>query len=647
MSIQQLELEYIRKVNICLREFQKKAIETFFSEVFNKVKPKPLLVRLPTGYGKTVVGEAPLVYQAINDDWSISRGLTYVLPTRALTRDVADRLFGDLCKFGITDIKELHGESDATDFYADVSVATFDTFLYAFARRTHDYHLERPAGVIATSYVVFDEAHMLQDEYLYSHNILSKVLSSLNEAGVPTIIMTATMPKIIENVIFEKIGEPLRVPDDLNEFKENIGSYRGLIEKVEFKKGVKLLDYLKSPDFRSELRERKRILIIANTVQRAVEAFKIIEAMMEKSWKVILLHSRLRLDERRKRESLVRKLLRAKIKCDKCGNEDLTLPVYIDANNNVLCSECRSIDSNEVSKVMVVATQVVEAGLDVSCELLVTEVAPADSLVQRAGRCARDVKEKDGCCIIVEPASFEPYPPDLIKNTSEMLNKLSDEARKSALTSLMQSYEFINESYKDFDPREVKWEPLRITLRYLEGIYPFIVDTMAISSIRARPNATIYLFAPILDERIKAYKMKLEGKDEKKRYKKEECFETTLEKLVEYVKKLKDDEEAFFLEEETVKRGIFTMERVYLIEKEKEQPDKSLLFDNDKIIKLSYVRTSLLDIGSEKSVRYYKVELLPIKGEEGREGTRTYRITGEGTYIINPSFYDVKYGFLR
>jgi CRISPR-associated endonuclease/helicase Cas3 len=645
MSVKQLELEYMGKVGIRLREFQKKAVETFFIEVFNEMKPKPLLVRLPTGYGKTVIGESPLVYQAINDDWSFSRGLTYVLPTRALTHDVADRLSRNLCKFGITDIKELHGESDTTDFYADVSVSTFDTFLYAFARRTYDHHLERPAGVIATSYVVFDEAHMLQDEYLYSHNIMNKVLLSLNEAGVPMIVMTATMPKIIENVVFERIGEPLRVPDDLGEFREDISSYRGLVGNIEFKKEVKLLDYLKSQDFHDELKKRKRILIVANTVQRAVEAFKTIEIMMEKSWKAILLHSRLRLDERKKRENLVRKLLRAKIKCDICRKENLTLPIYVDANDRVICNECKSVNSSEISKIVVVATQVVEAGLDVSCELLVTEVAPADSLVQRAGRCARSVEERDGYCIIVEPVSFEPYPSNLIKNTSEILDKLGDNEKIYALTSLMQSYEFINESYKNFDPKEIRWEPLRITLRYLEGIYPFIIDLRAKSSVRARPNATIYLFAPIPDERIKVYKMKLDGEDEKKRYKKEEYFEVTFEELVEYVKKLKDNKEAFFLEEETVKKGIFAMEKVYLIEKE--QLDKSLIFDKNEIIKLSYVRTSLLDTGSERSVRYYKVELLPMKSEESKEGIRVHRIIEEGTYVINPRFYDIRYGFLR
>ena len=36
-----------------------------------------------------------------------------------------------------------------------------------------------------------------------------------------------------------------------------------------------------------------------------------------------------------------------------------------------------------------VATQVVEAGLDLSADLLLTEAAPANSLIQRAGRCAR------------------------------------------------------------------------------------------------------------------------------------------------------------------------------------------------------------------------------------------------------------------
>ena len=45
-------------------------------------------------------------------------------------------------------------------------------------------------------------------------------------------------------------------------------------------------------------------------------------------------------------------------------------------------------DATGVDRV-IVATQVVEAGVDVSARTLVTELAPWSSLVQRFGRCAR------------------------------------------------------------------------------------------------------------------------------------------------------------------------------------------------------------------------------------------------------------------
>ncbi|MEM4482123.1 MAG: DEAD/DEAH box helicase, partial [Desulfurococcaceae archaeon] len=291
MKADLLEQKYEKLLNIKLRAFQKIAIEELLNNA-ECIKPKPLLVRLPTGYGKTVIGESLLVYEAIKDDWSLARGLTYVLPTRAITHDVAVRLKEHLDKFGIRNIKELHGESDATDFYADASVATFDTFLYSFARRTHDYHLERPAGVIATSYVIFDEAHMVQDRYLYSHSIMGKLIASLHEAGIPVVIMTATLPMCIEDAIFKHVGEPLRTPDNVESFNEDVNSYRGSIKDVTFKRDVDLLSYLKSQEFYEKLRQAKRVLIIANTVERAVKAFEIVKKKESEGLKVILLHSR-------------------------------------------------------------------------------------------------------------------------------------------------------------------------------------------------------------------------------------------------------------------------------------------------------------------------------------------------------------------
>ena len=47
-----------------------------------------------------------------------------------------------------------------------------------------------------------------------------------------------------------------------------------------------------------------------------------------------------------------------------------------------------------VPHLILVATQVIEVGLDITCEVLGTEVAPAASIIQRAGRCARFADEQ-------------------------------------------------------------------------------------------------------------------------------------------------------------------------------------------------------------------------------------------------------------
>lgn len=644
MKVELLEKKYAELLGTELRPFQRSAIEELLRNV-EDVKPRPLLVRLPTGYGKTLIGESLLAYEAIRREWSFARGLTYVLPTRAITHDVAVRLSEHLYNFGVEDVKELHGESDATDFYADVSVATFDTFLYSFARRTHDYHLERPAGVIATSYVVFDEAHMIQDEYLYSHSVMGRLVASLHEAGIPVVVMTATLPTRIEDVIFKRVGEPLRIPDDLDDFKEDVSSYRGSVEAVTFKRGETLFGYLESREFYDELKQARRVLIVANTVERAAKAFEEVRKRARSDVEVVLLHSRLRLQDRRAREGLARRLLQPKVSCDKCGNKS-PLPIYVEGRE-VFCSRCRPSRAKEVSGVVVVATQVVEAGLDVSCELLVTEVAPADALVQRVGRCARKAGER-GACVILGPMDPRPYPSNLIERTSKLLSEMKDYERISALTTLNHSHQFINRAYEEFEPEEFPSalgelrSSMEITLRYLEGIYPFIVDQRAIEVVRARPNASVFIFALAPGERVRARLMVREEDC----YRTKEGCEVTVDELVKRASELPKDE-AFFIDRETVRSKTFTMESTYLIEGGR--PRDAILFPSAKrdeclIASLFYTRPSLLDVGSEREARYYKLEVIRYRKKEG-EKRRV--VIEEGTYVLNPEFYHEEYGFVR
>ena len=99
-------------------------------------------------------------------------------------------------------------------------------------------------------------------------------------------------------------------------------------------------------------------LVVLNTVKRAVDVWKALRA--DKALKatdadVRLTHSRFRPPERKS-----------------WGDAFLNRPACAPGTNRII-----------------VSTQVIEAGVDISASLLVTELAPWTSLVQRFGRCAR------------------------------------------------------------------------------------------------------------------------------------------------------------------------------------------------------------------------------------------------------------------
>lgn len=75
---------------------------------------------------------------------------------------------------------------------------------------------------------------------------------------------------------------------------------------------------------------------------------------------------------------------------------------------------------------IIVSTQVVEAGVDISAAVLVTEAAPWPSIVQRAGRCNRDGLTDDAVLAWFEPPKPLPYPLADIAATVVALKELTD-----------------------------------------------------------------------------------------------------------------------------------------------------------------------------------------------------------------------------
>lgn len=132
-------------------------------------------------------------------------------------------------------------------------------------------------------------------------------------------------------------------------------------------------------------------LVIVNRVDRAQQLFRLLqETRSEKP--DLLIHARFRAKERAKQANQLR-------------------------------------DKNVTDRI-IVATQAIEAGVDVSSRTLVSELAPWPSLVQRFGRCNRyGEHNKEGAGIfwmdIADDADVLPYTTDLLANARNKLAGLS------------------------------------------------------------------------------------------------------------------------------------------------------------------------------------------------------------------------------
>jgi CRISPR-associated endonuclease/helicase Cas3 len=123
----------------------------------------------------------------------------------------------------------------------------------------------------------------------------------------------------------------------------------------------------------AEHRVGTRTLVVLNTVDRAMDVHAQLVKLGPHA-EVVLLHSRFR-------------------PADRASNTALALA------------------EPGTNGTIVVATQVLEAGVDVTSDLLITEVAPWPSIVQRAGRCNRDGLAADARLLWTAPVGAKAHLP--------------------------------------------------------------------------------------------------------------------------------------------------------------------------------------------------------------------------------------------
>ncbi len=381
----------------------KELVEKYFSELtgfpafdFQKnlgevlLQNKNVIMQAPTGAGKTFASLLPFVVAKANN-LIFPRKMIYSLPMRIL----ANSLYETISKNEL--IKELGlkvtlqtGEQpdDPLLLEGDIIFTTIDqsiSSLLSIPLSLPKRQANINAGALIGSYLVFDEFHLLEsDKSLATLFHLLRLLKGYS----PFCLMTATLSEKLLNE-FAKESNAEVVSVDQVEINK-IPSQRNKQRIIETK------DCLLESHFVAE-EHRERTIVICNRVSRCQDIYLEIKKIKEsdselgkrlKDTKLICIHARFFGRDRQEKEKSILELFK----------------------------------KNSEANAILIATQVIEVGIDITCDTMHTEISPINSLLQRIGRCAR-FENETGKIFIYNVVIHLPYNKELIENTFKELKR--------------------------------------------------------------------------------------------------------------------------------------------------------------------------------------------------------------------------------
>ncbi len=352
--------------------------------------PALLLVEAPMGEGKTELAFlAHLRLQAGN----AHRGLYVALPTQATGNALFDRALTFLQAFKddqALDIQLVHGGAMLDErvprlrgisgtrgddvgsaawfsqrrrpLLSPYGVGTVDQALFAALNVKH--HFVRLWGM-ANRVVVLDEVHAYDT---YTSGLIESLLRWLKALGASVVLMSATLPAERRSALLQAWEvQPDTVPelpyprlllaDDRGVRGATFASrplppiaLHGIDEELDSLTAC-ALDQLEGNGYGA---------LIVNTVDRAQKLYRQLQTQLGEDVRLILFHARFPADER-------------------SGRERQVLEVFGNGGTDRL----------RPGRALLVATQVAEQSLDLDFDFLITDLAPVDLLLQRAGRLHR------------------------------------------------------------------------------------------------------------------------------------------------------------------------------------------------------------------------------------------------------------------
>lgn len=356
----------------------------------------PELLRVPTGCGKTLAASLPWLYRRrIHADAAVRastpRWLVFVLPMRVLVEQTESVIRSYLDNLGLSAEVRLHtvmgGEGRIEGQWRrhperdTIFVGTLDMLLSRALNR--GYGESRFAWPIDFGLFnngcqwVFDEIQLMGPALP-----TSRQLDGLRNAlGTAMRCRSMWMSATVDEESLATVDKAKPSPDSVVELTDADRS-GALAPRLDASRTVRRIPadakrYAK--DIAAELARSHepgtRTIAVLNTVKAAREVAKNLDGATTAD--VVLLHSRYR-------------------PADRAAQVGRALA---------------DVDASGPGRI-VVSTQVIEAGVDISAATMVTEAAPWPSIVQRAGRCNRDGAAVDANLIWIESPQPHPYHPE-------------------------------------------------------------------------------------------------------------------------------------------------------------------------------------------------------------------------------------------
>lgn len=370
----------------------------------------PDVLCAPTGSGKTLAAILPWLYRRIAHPDSAVRAdtphwLVVVLPQRTLVEQTvgAARRWVDALNVPVA-VHVLMGGEDSSDSewktHPDterIFVGTQDMVLSRLLMR--GFAESRAAwpmsfGLLhAGTQFVFDEVQLMGPGLPTSLQLQG--LRDAFGAALPcgSMWMSATIDAAeLSTVDLRRKLSVVDVTDESGELARRMAATR-TIRQLQLDAEPKKYAATLAASVVSQHRTGTRTLVVLNTVERAMDVHAELQRINPGA-ELVLLHSRFRPTDR----------------------------AYQTA---------AALAEPGVDGTIVVATQVLEAGVDVTSETLITEVAPWPSIVQRAGRCNRDGRAADARLLWTAPVGAKthlPYEADDLASAAAALAGLEGHA---------------------------------------------------------------------------------------------------------------------------------------------------------------------------------------------------------------------------